>query len=113
MYGFQSCATTDIYFSVFAWTSDWEAADKRNDKSHYNMQTVKESGVAQALFQIDYNDEVAFPAKRWLFNVAHDKIRSYYTPFTLVASFIHLHDPYVTRPEWWKLYRNEDIDMPT
>ena len=40
------------------------------------MQTVKESGVAQATFQLDYDDEVAFAAKRWLFNMARDRHRA-------------------------------------
>ena len=30
----------------------------------------------------------------------------------MVASFIHLYDPYVARPEWWDLYSDDDIDMP-
>ena len=30
----------------------------------------------------------------------------------MVASFIHPHDPYVARPEWWNLYSDDDIDMP-
>ena len=30
----------------------------------------------------------------------------------LVASFSHPHDPYVSRPEFWDLYRDADIDMP-
>ena len=30
----------------------------------------------------------------------------------MVASFIHPHDPYVARPEWWDLYDSADIDMP-
>ena len=75
MNGFQSRETTDIYLSDFAWISDSKAADKRNDKWYHNMQTVKESGVAQATFQIDYNDEVAFAEKRWVFNLARDKVR--------------------------------------
>ena len=29
-----------------------------------------------------------------------------------MASFIHPHDPYVARPEWWNLYNDDDIDMP-
>jgi choline-sulfatase len=33
-------------------------------------------------------------------------------PFCMVASFIHPHDPYVARPEWWDLYDKADIDMP-
>lgn len=50
------------------------------------METLKESGVAQATFQIDYDDKVAFAAKRWLFNVARDKARGQNAPFALVAS---------------------------
>ena len=74
---------------------------------------MKESGVAQATFQVDYDDEVAFAAKRWLYNMARDEARGQNAPFALVASFIHPPDPYVTRPECWSLYRDEDIDMPT
>ena len=50
MHGFQSRVTTDIYPSDFALTSDWEAGDERIDKWYHNMQTVKESGVAQVTF---------------------------------------------------------------
>ena len=40
-------------------------------------------------FQIDYDDEVAFAVKRWLFNVARDKAWGQNTPFALLASFIY------------------------
>ena len=112
MHGFQDRVTTDIYPSDFAWTPNWDAADERIDKWYHNMQTVKESGVAQATFQIDYDDEVGFAAKRWLFNVARDKAAGDEAPFAMVASFIHPHDPYVARPEWWDLYEEVDIDLP-
>ena len=112
MHGFQDRVTTDIYPSDFAWTPNWEAADERIDKWYHNMQTVKESGMAQATFQIDYDDEVGFAAKRWLFNAARDKAQGTGAPFALVASFIHPHDPYVARPEWWDLYSDEDITLP-
>ena len=112
MHGFQDRVTTDIYPSDFAWTPNWDAADERIDKWFHNMQTVKESGVAQATFQIDYDDEVGFAAKRWLFNVARDKAAGNDAPFAMVASFIHPHDPYVARPEWWDLYEDTDIDLP-
>ncbi|MGR3838684.1 MAG: choline-sulfatase [Cognatishimia sp.] len=112
MHGFQDRVTTDIYPSDFAWTPNWDAADERIDKWFHNMQTVKESGVAQATFQIDYDDEVGFAAKRWLFNVARDKAAGNDAPFAMVASFIHPHDPYVARPEWWDLYEDADIDLP-
>ncbi len=111
-HGFEDRVTTDIYPSDFAWTPDWEAHDERIDKWYHNMQTVKESGQAIATFQTDYDDEVGFAAKRWLINVGRDRARGDQTPFAMVASFIHPHDPYVAKPEWWNLYSDNDIDLP-
>lgn len=111
-HGFQDRITTDIYPSDFAWTPDWEAPDERIDKWYHNMQTVKDSGVAQATFQIDYDDEVGFAARRWLFDRARDRSAGDDVPFAMVASFIHPHDPYVARPEFWDLYTDEDIELP-
>ena len=108
LHGFEERVTTDIYPSDYAWTPDWELPDERIDKWYHNMATVKESGVAQATFQIDYDDEVAFAARRKLFDYARDGA----SPWCMVASFIHPHDPYVARPEWWDLYDDADIDMP-
>ncbi|WP_282168669.1 choline-sulfatase [Ruegeria atlantica] len=113
MHGFEDRVTTDIYPADFAWTPDWEAPDERIDKWYHNMQTVKESGLAHATFQIDYDDEVGFAANRWLFDVARDKARGNDAPFAMVVSFIHPHDPYVARPEWWNLYSDDEIDMPS
>ena len=108
MHGFQDRVTTDIYPSDFAWTPDWDNADQRIDKWYHNMQTVKESGECMASFQIDYDDEVEFAARRRLFDYARDDDK----PWCMVASFIHPHDPYVARPEWWNLYDDDEIDMP-
>ncbi|SFK75177.1 choline-sulfatase [Shimia haliotis] len=111
-HGFEDRVTTDIYPADFAWTPDWEAHDERIDKWYHNMQTVKESGVAQATYQIDYDDEVGFAAKRWLFDEGRRRASGDDAPFAMVASFIHPHDPYVARPEWWNLYSDDDVDMP-
>ena len=111
-HGFEERLTTEIYPVDFAWTPDWELPDERIDKWYHNMQTVKESGVAVATFQIDYDDETGFAANRWLIDVARSRTSGNDTPFALVASFIHPHDPYVARPEWWNLYSNEEIDLP-
>lgn len=111
-HGFEDRVTTDIYPADFAWTPDWEAPDERIDKWYHNMQTVKESGLAHATYQIDYDDEVGFAAKRWLFDRARDRTSGDTAPFAMVASFIHPHDPYVARPEWWNLYSDDEIDMP-
>ena len=111
-HGFQDRVTTDIYPSDFAWTPDWEAADERIDKWYHNMATVKESGVAVATFQTDYDDEVEFAARRWLIDRGRDRAGGDDSPFLMVASFIHPHDPYVAKPEFWALYDDADIDMP-
>lgn len=112
MHGFQDRVTTDIYPSDFAWTPDWEAHDERIDKWYHNMATVKESGVAIATFQTDFDDEVEFAARRWLIDRGRDRAAGDDTPFCLVASFIHPHDPYVAKPEFWDLYDEVGIDMP-
>ncbi len=108
LHGFEERITTDIYPSDFAWTPDWELPDERIDKWYHNMDSVREAGVAMSTFQIEYDEEVAFFARRKLLEYAADKT----TPFCLVASFIHPHDPYVARPEWWNLYDHAAIDLP-
>lgn len=111
-HGFEDRVTTDIYPADFAWTPDWEAADERIDKWYHNMQTVKESGVAVATYQTDYDDEVGFAARRWLVDRARDRAAGDQSPFAMVASFIHPHDPYVAKPEFWDLYNDDEIGMP-
>ena len=108
LHGFDERITTDVYPSDFAWTPDWELPDERIDKWYHNMDSVREAGVANTTFQIEYDEEVAFFARRKLFEYAGEKVG----PFCMVASFIHPHDPYVARPEWWNLYTPEEIDMP-
>ena len=112
MHGFHDRVTTDIYPSDFAWTPDWEAHDERIDKWYHNMETVKESGVAVATFQTDYDDEVAFAARRWLIDRGRAARAGEGGPFCLVASFIHPHDPYVALREFWDLYEGAEIDVP-
>ena len=108
LHGFDERLTTDIYPSDYAWTPDWEASEQRIDKWYHNMDSVREAGVAATTFQIEYDEEVAFFAKRKIFDYA--RLRE--TPFCLVVSFIHPHDPYVARPEWWDLYDDAEIDLP-
>ena len=60
------------------------------------------------LVVIRYDDEVSFLAKRKIFDYA----RAGQGPFCLVVSYIHPHDPYVTRQRWWDLYDHGAIDLP-
>ena len=108
LHGFEERVTTDVYPSDFAWTPDWEAPDERIDKWYHNMDSVKEAGMAATSFQIEFDEEVAFFARRKLMDYACQKD----TPFCMVASFIHPHDPYVARPEFFNLYKPDEIDMP-
>ncbi|MEO0486374.1 MAG: choline-sulfatase [Pseudomonadota bacterium] len=112
MHGFEDRVTTDIYPSDFAWTPDWANHAERIDKWYHNMSTVKESGPAVATFQTDYDDEVEFAARRWLIDRGRDRAAGDPSPFCLVASFIHPHDPYVAKPEFWDLYTDEEMDLP-
>ncbi len=109
MHGFEERLTTDIYPADFAWTPDWDAADQRIDKWYHNMDPLREAGPAVTTHQIDYDEEVGFTARRKLHDLARDADER---PFFLVASFIHPHDPYVARPEWWNRYDDDTIDLP-
>ncbi|MEM9146451.1 MAG: choline-sulfatase [Pseudomonadota bacterium] len=108
LHGFEERLTTDIYPSDHAWTPDWELPDERIDKWYHNMDSVREAGMAATTFQIEYDEEVAFFARRKIFDYAMAGTQ----PFAMVVSFIHPHDPYVARPEWWGLYDDDAIDMP-
>ncbi|MEM7188565.1 MAG: choline-sulfatase [Pseudomonadota bacterium] len=108
LHGFEERLTTDIYPADHAWTPDWELPDERIDSFYHNMDAVKNAGRAAITFQYEYDEETAFFARRRIFEYAMQGV----DPFCMVVSFIHPHDPYVARPEWWDLYDHEAIDMP-
>ncbi|MDE0170092.1 MAG: choline-sulfatase [bacterium] len=109
LHGFERRLTTDIYPADFAWTPQWQLSGDRIDKWYHGMDSLAEAGRASATYQIDYDEEVGFAAVRHLYDMARDRDDR---PFFLVASFIHPHDPYVARPEWWDLYDHDHIDLP-
>ncbi|MEM6624823.1 MAG: choline-sulfatase [Pseudomonadota bacterium] len=108
LHGFEERLTTDIYPADHAWTPDWELPDERIDSFYHNMDAVRNAGQAATTFQIEYDEETAFFARRRIFDYAMQGV----APFCMVVSFIHPHDPYVARPEWWDLYDHAAIDMP-
>ena len=109
LHGFEERLTTDIYPADFAWTPNWDNANERIDKWYHNMDVLQDAGEAVTTYQLDYDEEVGFAARRKLLDMVRDDDDR---PFFLCASFIHPHDPYVARPEWWNLYDHDDIDMP-
>ncbi len=109
LHGFDERLTTDIYPADFAWTPNWDEPDVRIGKWYHNMDSLREAGQAKMTYQIEYDEEVGFAATRRLYDYARDDDPR---PWMLVASFIHPHDPYVARPEWWDLYDHDAIDLP-
>lgn len=108
LHGFEERLTTDIYPADHAWTPDWTDPGTRNGHWYHNMDAVRQAGVAATTFQMDYDDEAVFFARRRIFDYA----KTGTSPFAMVVSLIHPHDPYVARPEFWNLYEHDAIDMP-
>lgn len=109
LHGLEERLTTDIYPADFGWTPDWRLAQERIDWWYHNMTSVLQPGIAEITNQLEFDDEVAFLAIRKIY----DYVRfAPDTPFCLMASFTHPHDPYAARRKFWDLYRDEDIDLP-
>ncbi|WP_221796098.1 choline-sulfatase [Oceanobacter mangrovi] len=109
LHGFEERLTTDIYPADYGWFPDWENFDVRPTWYH-NMSSVTQAGVATRTNQLDFDDEVVFHARRYLFDHARG---SDSRPFCLTVSMTHPHDPYACLPEYWDRYRDEEIDMPS
>jgi len=110
LHGLEERLTTDIYPADFGWTPDWRLRQERIDWWYHNMTSVLQPGVAEISNQLEFDDDVAFQAKRKLYDYARfspDK------PFALMVSFTHPHDPYAARKKFWDLYKDEDIDLPS
>jgi choline-sulfatase len=63
----------------------------------------------RASLQLDYDDEVAFRARRAIVDSARDADGR---PLLLVASFTHPHDPYEVPERLWDMYAADEIDPP-
>jgi len=108
LHGFEERLTTDIYPADFGWTPDWDHPKTRPTWYH-DMSSVTEAGPCLRSNQLDFDDEVAFAAQRWLyghFRSGDDR------PFCCVVSFSHPHDPFTIPLAWWDLYRDDDIPLP-
>lgn len=110
LHGLEDRLTTDIYPADFGWTPDWRLRQERIDWWYHNMTSVLQPGIAEITNQLEFDDDVAFQATRKIYDHARfdaDK------PLALMASFTHPHDPYAARKQFWDLYRDEDIDLPS
>ena len=110
LHGFEERVTTDIYPSDFGWTADWTKKVEPYAPSQMSMRGVVESGLCVRSLQMDYDDDVANQSVQWLFD--HTR-RGDSKPFLLVSSFTHPHNPFTISKEYWDLYTDAEIDMPT
>ena len=103
LHGFEERLTTDIYPADFGWTPDYSKPGERIDWWYHNLGSVTGAGIGEISNQLEYDDEVAFNAKRKIYDLArgHDP-----RPWCLTVSFTHPHDPYVARKKYWDLYEN-------
>ncbi len=106
LHGFEERLTTDIYPADFLWTPDWRNGVRER---FMDLTPVRQSGTCQRSIQLDYDEEVAHEAKRFIFDHARSADDR---PMALVVSFTHPHDPYVALPYYWNQYEDAAIDMP-
>ncbi|MBN3562564.1 choline-sulfatase [Amphritea spongicola] len=109
LHGFEERLTTDIYPADYGWFPDWENFDKRPTWYH-NMSSVTQAGPTIRTNQLDFDDEVVFHAKRYLFERARNPGER---PFCLTVSMTHPHDPYAIPEEYWNRYSDEEIELPS
>ena len=115
LHGFDERLTTDIYNADFNFSAVWSANEEdaaRRDIAFTwggNTHAVRAAGTAERTLQLDFDEEVGYQAMQRIYDYARDGDES---PFFLVASFTHPHDPFITTPALWDRYRHEDIEMP-
>ena len=108
LHGFEDRVTTDMYPGDFGWTPTWYEPERVHWWYH-NMLSVTEAGAYDRTLEIDYDEEVAWHATRWLWDHARGNDKR---PFMLCLSLMHPHDPYMAPRHLWDRYRDDDIDLP-
>lgn len=110
LHGFEERLTTDYYPGGFEWTPDWERPLENRLPWYHQPDSIRMAGPCKASMQIDFDNEVCFRAVRKIYDYPRSEDKR---PFFLMTSFGHPHDPYNMTPEFWDMYSDEEIDMPT
>lgn len=109
LHGYEERLTSDIYPADYGWAVSWDEPDVRPSWYH-NMSSVLQAGPCVRTNQLDFDEEVVFKARQYLY----DHVREHPgQPFCLTVSMTHPHDPYTIPREYWDLYRDEDIPLPS
>ncbi|KAL4953860.1 alkaline-phosphatase-like protein [Aspergillus filifer] len=108
LHGYEERLTSDIYPGDYGWSVNWDEPDIRLDWYH-NMSSVMEAGPVVRTNQLDFDEEVIYKSKQYLFD--HVRKRND-QPFCLTVSMTHPHDPYAMTKEFWDLYEDVEIPLP-
>ena len=106
-HGFETRLTADLYPADFSWVPNWGNEGKRDTN---DPRSVTISGICERSVQIDFDEEVTYKAIQYLYDVARSDDKR---PFFLQVSYTHPHEPYLCRKEYWDLYEDTEIPMPT
>ncbi len=108
LHGYEERLTSDIYPADYGWAVNWDEPDLRPSWYH-NMSSVLQAGPCVRTNQLDFDEEVVFRAKQYLFDHVRNTPEQ---PFCLTVSMTHPHDPYAIPPEFYDLYNDANIPMP-
>ncbi|MBB4861848.1 choline-sulfatase [Pseudomonas nitritireducens] len=109
LHGYEERLTSDIYPADYGWAVNWDEPDVRPSWYH-NMSSVLQAGPCVRTNQLDFDEEVVFKARQYLYDHVREHAEQ---PFCLTVSMTHPHDPYTIPREYWDLYRDEDIPLPS
>jgi choline-sulfatase len=108
LHGYEERLTTDLSPSDFGWTPEWEQPEKLQPWFH-DLASVADAGPYDHSLAMAYDEDATGQAVRWLYETAGGTDER---PFLLTVSFMHPHDPYLARREFWDLYDDAAIDLP-
>jgi choline-sulfatase len=109
LHGYENRLTADIYPGDFGWAVNWDDPNRRLEWYH-NSSSVLQAGPCVRTNQLDYDEEVLYKSKQYLYDYAREAPGK--RPFALTVSFTHPHDPYAIEDKYWDLYDGVDIDLP-
>jgi len=109
LHGYEYRLTPDIYPGDLGWSVNWDAPGDRLEWYH-NSSSILQAGPCVRSNQLDYDEEVIYKAKQFLYDHVRKPPGS--RPFCLTVSMTHPHDPYTIEQKYWDMYEDVEIDMP-
>ncbi|MBX2882647.1 MAG: choline-sulfatase [Granulosicoccus sp.] len=106
-HGFETRLTPDLYPADFSWVPNW---GDEGDRDTNDSSSVLVSGICERSVQIDFDNLVTYHAVQHLYDLVRSNDER---PFFLQVSYTHPHEPYLCRKEYWDLYEDVELPLPT